>query len=229
MNPTNLVEKLESIGITPIHGPHIDSTPINIFFKTDVQDINPNDLEMIQHYQTRTGRRKDQLESKTTSLNYYSLRDAATLLEISPNKVAVLVQKGILSKDKNNPLLVQIKANSLLNIKNKLNSEDYLPYLDAAKLLNCPINWMKKYWCETGFLHIEDLVYWKLIRKNELAEVLKLKEDFVTGAEASALLGLPHSHITNLQNQGLIKPYYLGDTEKKVRLFKKTDVLKLMI
>lgn len=229
VNPTNLVEKLESIGITPIHGPHIDSTPINIFFKTDVQDINPNDLEMIQHYQTRTGRRKDQLESKTTSLNYYSLRDAATLLEISPNKVAVLVQKGILSKDKNNPLLVQIKANSLLNIKNKLNSEDYLPYLDAAKLLNCPINWMKKYWCETGFLHIEDLVYWKLIRKNELAEVLKLKEDFVTGAEASALLGLPHSHITNLQNQGLIKPYYLGDTEKKVRLFKKTDVLKLMI
>lgn len=81
---------------------------------------------MIQHYQTRTGRRKDQLESKTTSLNYYSLRDAATLLEISPNKVAVLVQKGILSKDKNNPLLVQIKANSLLNIKNKLNSEEII-------------------------------------------------------------------------------------------------------
>ena len=95
--------------------------------------------------------------------------------------------------------------------------------------LNCPINWMKKYWCETGFLHIKDLVYWKLIRKNELAEVLKLKEDFVTGAEASALLGLPHSHITNLQNQGLIKPYYLGDTEKKVRLFKKIEVLKFVI
>lgn len=229
VNPTNLVEKLESIGITPIHGPHIDSTPINIFLKKDVQDINPNDLEMIQHYQTRTGRRKDQLESKTTSLNYYSLRDAAALLEISPNKVSVLIQKGILSKDKNNPLLIQIKANSLLNIKNKLNSEDYIPYLDAAKLLNCPVNWMKKYWCETGFLHIEDLVYWKLIRKNELAEVLKLKEDFVTGAEASALLGLPHSHITNLQNQGLIKPYYLGDTEKKVRLFKKIEVLKFVI
>lgn len=110
VNPTNFVEKLESIGITPIHGPHIDSTPINIFLKKDVQDINPNDLEMIQHYQTRTGRRKDQLESKTISLNYYSLRDAATLLEISPNKVAILVQKGILSKDKNNPLLVQIKV-----------------------------------------------------------------------------------------------------------------------
>lgn len=229
VNPTNLVEKLASIGITPVHGPHIDSTPINIFLKTDVQDINLKKLDMIQRYPTRTGRRKDTLESITTNVDYYSLKDASELLGISPNKVAVLVQKGILSKDKNNPLLIQIKANSLLNIKNKLNSEDYLPYIDAAKLLNCPINWMKKYWCETGFLHIEDLVYWKLIRKNELAEVLKLKEDFVTGAEASALLGLPHSHITNLQNQGLIKPYYLGDTEKKVRLFKKIEVLKFVI
>lgn len=229
VNPTNLVEKLASIGITPVHGPHIDSTPINIFLKTDVQDINLKKLDMIQRYPTRTGRRKDTLESITTNVDYYTLKDASELLGISPNKVAVLVQKGILSKDKNNPLLIQIKANSLLNIKNKLNSEDYLPYIDAAKLLNCPINWMKKYWCETGFLHIEDLVYWKLIRKNELAEVLKLKEDFVTGAEASALLGLPHSHITNLQNQGLIKPYYLGDTEKKVRLFKKIEVLKFVI
>lgn len=47
VNPTNLVEKLESIGITPVHGPHIDSTPINIFLKNDVQDINSNDLNSI--------------------------------------------------------------------------------------------------------------------------------------------------------------------------------------
>lgn len=74
--------------------------PQLIFFKNDVQDINSNDLNSIQHYPTRTGRRKDTLGSLTTSLNYYSLRDAATLLKISPNKVAVLVQKGILNKDK---------------------------------------------------------------------------------------------------------------------------------
>lgn len=229
VNPTNLVEKLVSIGIMPVHGPHIDSTPINIFFKTDVQDINSKNLDTIQHYPTRTGRRKDELESITTSADYYSLKDAAALLGISPNKVAVLVQKGILSKDKDNPLSVQIQASSLLNLKNKLNCDDYVPYLKASKQLSCPINWMKKYWCETGFLNIEDLVYWKLINKNELTEVLKLKEEFITGAEASHLLGMRHSHITNLQNQGIIKPYYFGKDDKKVRLFNKKEVLKLVL
>lgn len=88
---------------------------------------------------------------------------------------------------------------------------------------------MKKYWCDTGFLNIEDLIYWKLIKHNELAEVLKLKEDFITGAEASAFLGMRHSHITNLQSQGLIKPYYFGKEDKKVRLFNKKEVLKFLL
>lgn len=229
VNPTNLVEKLASIGITPVHGPHIDSTPINIFLKKDIQDISSADLEVIQHYPTRTGRQKDKSESITTSTDYYSLKDASTLLGISPNKVAVLVQRGILNKDKNYPISIQIQTSSLLNLKNKLNCQDYVPYLEASKQLNCPINWIKKYWCDTGFLNIEDLIYWKLIKKNELAEVLKLKEDFITGSEAGSLLGRRHSHITNLQSQGLIKPYYFGKTDKKLRLFKKTDVLKLVL
>lgn len=227
VNPTNLVEKLASIGIKPVHGPHIDSTPINIFLKTDVQHISTADLEVIQHYPTRTGRQKDKLESITTSTDYYSLKEAAALLGISPNKVAVLVQRGILSKDKSDPLSVQIQTSSLLNLKKKLDSEDHIPYSEAAKQLSCPINWMKKYWCETGFLQIEDLVYWKFVNKYELTEVLKLKEEYITGAEASTLLGMRHSHITNLQSQNLITPYYLGKTDKKVRLFKKVDILKL--
>ncbi|QIO08130.1 TniQ family protein [Acinetobacter lanii] len=227
VNPTNLVEKLASIDIMPVHGPHIDSTPINIFLKKDVQNIISVDLEVIQHYPTRTGRQKNKLGFLAKSTDYYSLKEAAVLLGISPNKVAVLVQKGILSKDKNDPISVQIKTRSLVNLKNKLDSEDYVPYSEATKQLNCPINWMKKYWCDTGFLHIEDLIYWKLINKNELTEVLKLKEEYITGAEASTLLGMRHSHITNLQKIGIMKPHYLGKGDKKVRLFKKEDILKI--
>ena len=62
---------------------------------------------------------------------------------------------------------------------------------------------------------------------NTGTEVLKLKEEYVTGAEASTLLGMRHSHITNLQNQGLIESYYFGKTKSKIRLFKKVDILKL--
>lgn len=63
-----------------------------------MQDIGSNDLDMIHHYSTRTGRPEDKLELPAKSINYYSLKDAARHLEISPNKVAVLVQKGILKK-----------------------------------------------------------------------------------------------------------------------------------
>jgi len=226
-SPTNLVEKLAALGITPTNGPHIDSTAINIFLKTDVQDIKPDDLSMIKSYPTRSGRQKNALKNIFQSTDYYSLNDAASILEISPNKVAVLVQKGILIKDKNNPLSVQIEACSLLNLKNKLLSDEFISYLDAAKQLNCPTNWMKKYWCNTGFLTIEDLVYWKLIPQEEFSEVLKLKEVYMTGTEASKLLGMRHSHITNLQKQGLIRPYYLGKTDTKIRLFKRDDVIRI--
>ena len=226
-SPTNLVEKLGALGITPTNGPHIDSTAINIFLKTDVKDIKPEDLSMIKSYSTRSGRQKNALKNIFQSTNYYSLNDAASILEISSNKVAVLVQKGILMKKENNPLSVQVEACSLLNLKNKLLSDEFTSYLDAAKQLNCPVNWMKKYWCDTGFLNIEDLIYWKLIKKNELAEILKLKEDFITGAEASARLGMRHSHITNLQSQRIIKPYYFGKAEKKIRLFNIKDILSL--
>lgn len=227
VNPTNLVDKLKSISIMPIHGPHIDSTPINIFLKSDVQAINLNDLKVIKNYPTHAGRKKDKKNSINTPNEYYQLKEAAILLGISTNKIAVLIKKGILCKNKENPHSVQIQASSLLDLHNKLNCQDYVTYLQASKQLNCPINWMKRYWCDTGFLNIEDLIYWKLIRKNELAEVLKLKKDFITGAEASALLGMRHSHITNLTNQGLIRPYYFGNDNRKVRLFRKIEVLKL--
>lgn len=226
-SPTNLVEKLRALGITPTNGPHIDSTAINIFLKTDIQDIKPDDLSMIKSYPTRSGRQKNALKNVPQSTEYYSLKDAASILKISSNKVAVLVHRGILRKNENNPLFIQIEACSLLNLKNKLLSDKFISYLDAAKQLNCPTNWMKKYWCNTGFLSIEDLVYWKLIPREELSEVLKLKEIYMRGTEASKLLGMRHSHITNLQKQGLIHPYYLGKTDTKIRLFKKDDVIRI--
>lgn len=90
------------------------------------------------------------------------------------------------------------------------------------------MNWLRQYWCKTGFLTIEELVYWRLVKRDQLNEILKLKEEYLTGAEASNILGMPHSHITNLQKQKLIKPYYMGKTDHKIRLFKREDVLILL-
>lgn len=89
------------------------------------------------------------------------------------------------------------------------------------------MNWFNQYWCKTGFLDIKDLNYWKLVKKSQLDEIIKLKEEYLTGAEASSMLGMRHSHITNLQTQGLIEAHYFGKTDIKIRLFKKDDINKL--
>lgn len=51
LNPTNFVEKLASIGIVPIRGPHIDATPINIYLKRSVNHLRGYDFDEIHNIQ----------------------------------------------------------------------------------------------------------------------------------------------------------------------------------
>lgn len=227
VNPTNLVEKLISIGINPISGPHIDGTPFNIFSRSSVLNICKVEIESIKEYPTRAGRHKNTEKSLYIVTTSISLREAADQLGISANKVAVLVQRGILTKDETNPFIVIINEESLLSLKHKISGTDFVTTKEAALLLNCSLSWLGKYWCLTGFLEIHDLMYWKLIKRSELNKVLGVKKDYLTGVEASTLLNMPHSYITNLQKQGIIRPLYVGNDRNKIRLFKRVDVLRL--
>lgn len=228
VSPNNLVEKLINIGINPISGPHIDGTPLNIFIRSSTEHLCRADIDKIEEYKTRAGRRsKSNISKCQPSSSFLPLKEAAKQLDLSPNKTAVLVQKGILIKDKTNLVNVMIDRISLLSLIHKLKSNNFIKIREAAFQLNCSLNWISKYWCNSGFLTVDNLIYWKLIPREELSEVLKLKEVYMTGAEASKLLGMRHSHITNLQKQGLIRPYYFGKTDTKIRLFKRDDVIRI--
>lgn len=227
VNPGNFVEKMTSIGIKPISGPHIDKLPVNIFSKDAIQLITKEHIDQIKEYHTKTGRKKTNFKRKT-NYDFYSLNEAASILKISPSQVATLIHLKILDRDNEFLTPIKIKRISLDGLKNMLESEEYISLQNASEKLSCRMNWFNQYWCKTGFLEIKDLVYWKLVKKSQLYEIIKLKEEYLTGAEASSLLGMRHSHITNLQTQNLIIPYYFGKTDKKIRLFKRSDVLGLM-
>ncbi|MDH2520669.1 TniQ family protein [Acinetobacter baumannii] len=226
VNATNLVEKLLSINISPVSGPYVDGLPINIYEKSSVENIKQIDINSIVNYKTRTGRHKKGAKNSVRA-HCYSLLEAATLLKISARAVSYLIHAGYLTRNYLDPASVKVDRISLDSLKQKIESEDYVSFEAAAEILNCSLNWLNQYWCKTGFLTIEKLVFWRLIKKSELNEVLKLKDEYITGAEASKLLGMRHSYITNLQKQQLIKPYYMGKNDKKIRLFKRKDVLKL--
>ncbi|WP_312049656.1 TniQ family protein [Acinetobacter courvalinii] len=226
VNSTNLVEKLLSIEINPISGPYIDGLPINFYKKSSVKNLNQHDVTSITNYKTRTGRHKKETKDSINE-HTYSLFESAVLLQISLRAASNLVQAGYLTRNSHFPVSLRIDKRSLDSLKQRIESQDYVSFELAAEILNCSCNWLNQYWCKTGFLTIEKIAYWKLIRKSELNEVLKLKEEYMTGAEASTILRMKHSHITNLHTQGLIKAYYMGKTDIKVRLFKRDDVLKL--
>jgi hypothetical protein len=97
LNPTNFVEKIASIGITPIHGPHIDASPLNIYLKRSVNHLRKYDFDEITQYPTRTGRPKKDYPTRKKA-RFFSLNEAAEHLNISPNKVSVLIKKGSLLK-----------------------------------------------------------------------------------------------------------------------------------
>ncbi len=226
VNPGNFVEKMISIGIKPISGPHIVKLPVNIFTKDCIRHITKDHIDQVKTYTTKTGRKNTNVKI-TINYDFYTLKEAAIILKISPNQVTTLTHLRILERYNEFLTPIKIKRISLDALKNILESEEYVSIQNASEKLNCRMNWFNQYWCKTGFLEIKDLTYWKLVKKSQLDEIIKLKEEYLTGAEASLYLGMRHSHITNLQTQGLIEGHYFGKTDKKIRLFKRADVYQI--
>lgn len=86
VNPGNFVEKMISIGIKPISGPHIDKLPVNIFSKDSIRHITKDHIDQIKEYLTKTGRKRTNFKKKIND-DSYSLNEASVILKISPNQV----------------------------------------------------------------------------------------------------------------------------------------------
>lgn len=159
--------------------------------------------------------------------NKEELQNTALKLKISISEVKKLIKYKILTSYKRSPLQsFYISEESINYVDNILNSGDYINLSAVYSLLNCPPNWLKKYWIDTKFLEVIDLRIGKYVQRDALTNIKILKEQYLTGVEASKYLGMPHQHITNLQSQGLIQAFYFG-TENKVRLFLKKDVYSI--
>lgn len=227
VNPTNLTEKLASLGIQPIHGPKIDKTRTNIFLRTSIKDINQEKLISINEYTTSTGRKKFKDSAAVLDANYITLNEAAKLLGKSLLQAAQLAAKSILIKKLSPSGNILIDLASLNKLLEKISSPQYLHYKDTLQLLKCSPNWFNAYWVKTEIISVEDLVYWKLILASEVENAVKIKSEFLTGTEASHLMGMHKSHISNLSTQGLIQPISFGK-KYQIKLYRKSEVMKLI-
>lgn len=160
-------------------------------------------------------------------MNDIELLRVSELLKINKYQINKLIKLNILKLEFTpRSKHFKIEDKSLKNFLNKINDQSYISLSDAIKITNSPANWFYRYWVQTGLIDIVDLYLYKLVKKEQVDAILKIKSEFFTGKEASDFLGMPHSHITNLVAQNLIAPTEFGSKDT-VKLFRKTDVYQL--
>ena len=230
VNSTNLADKLKHFGIEPIGGPHIDGLRTNLYRQADIKDVTTDMINNLKYYQTYTGRpSKDRVrmvhyESDPTL--YLSMRHTSFKLRIGPSKVAVLVQKKILKKDELCHSVIRVEKASIYALIKELHRPDFISLQEAAKKLNCAINWLHINWIKTGYLTLYDFVYWQFVSTADIDQIKSIQNEYMTAIEASTFLGMHRTHIINLKSQGLINSIPFGESNS-LHLYKREDVIKL--
>lgn len=228
VNATDLTAKLRSLGIMPIAGPAINKLKTSLFQQKDIENVTKLQLDSIEKCETNAGRKKIGSQpppEKPSNSEEISIVDAAKELDITLQKAKTLIQKGVLEKTNGSQNGVILTKSSLKKLKSIIENEEYISVENAATALNTSLNLMKRNWVNTGFLDIIDCYFWRFVSKIQVAEVIKIKEEYVDSAEGGRLLGVNRSHLINQHRIGNLSCTVIAGK----KLFKISDVLALSI
>ncbi|MCY1416708.1 hypothetical protein D9M71_322240 [compost metagenome] len=223
INPAIIYKRLKFINILPVHGPEINEIPINIYLRKDLENITKEQILDITTYERRTENKSFMKFKLQLEIQYICDR-----LKINKMQFNKLVKCGLIEKWDYKEHKCFFNRNKVNDIFRLTNSNDHLTIDETREVLQVSKNWFFKYWVITGFIEVIDLCLWRLVSKQQIEEVLKIKENYFTGVEASKFLGMQNSHVTNLASQEIITPVYLGKGPK-IRLLKKKISLLLKI
>ncbi|AXX46088.1 hypothetical protein Aba10324_14715 [Acinetobacter baumannii] len=214
INPAIIYKRLKFLNILPAHGPEENEIPINIYLRKDLENITKEQILDITTYERRTENKSFMKFQLQLEIQYICDR-----LKINKMQFNKLVKCGLIEKWDYKEHKCFFNRNKVNNIFKITNSNDHLTIDEARDVLQVSKNWFFKYWVLTSFIEVIDLCLWRLVPKQQVEEVLKIKEKYFTGVEASKFLGMQNSHVTNLASQEIITPIYLGKGPK-IRLFK---------
>ncbi|WP_223852333.1 hypothetical protein [Acinetobacter seifertii] len=221
INPAIIYKRLKFINILPVYGPEINEIPINIYLRKDLESITKEQILDIATYERRTENKSFLKFKLQLEIQYICDR-----LKINTMQFNKLVKCGLIEKWDYKEHKCFFNRNKVNDIFRFTNSNDHLTIDETREALQVSKNWFFKYWVITGFIEVIDLCLWRLVPKQQVEEVLKIKENYFTGVEASKFLGMQNSHVTNLASQEIITPVYLGKGPK-IRLFRKEDIFAL--
>jgi|GEM_PF-5092439 len=224
LNTTNMAEKLEHLGISPVAGPRIDGTLVYLFRRSDLIGVDLLSLKSLHGYGTRTGRRP--MASAAPQESGVSLADAATRLKISIQQTATLLQNGILEEKITLSREVRITEESLTQILGVVFSPQFMSISEAASLVGYTEHQFRVYFVETEVVKIVDLHVWQVVHESDLIIPIWMKESFLSAAEAGAIFGTHRSFLPNLEHTKKIIPHKIG-TKRIIKFYNRKRLLQL--
>lgn len=226
VNATDLTARLAALGINPIATQKNSALKTPLFSASDVGNLSAESILAVQKCATNAGRKRAGVAKKQSiSTKNVTITDAATQLNLSVQKVKILLERGHLTKAIEDTPGVFVDKASLKKLIQNLNNEKYISTEEASRQLNTSIAGLKREWISLGLVEFSDFIYWERVKKLDIDRILELKSEYVNATEAGALLGMHRTHVRNLAKQKLITPHVFG-TVKKNRLYKISDVLK---
>jgi|GEM_PF-4449628 len=215
VNPRNLAEKLQSVGISPIAGPSIDGLVTSLFRRADLENISKELIMNIKIYKTKTGRKpKGYRKQENLDDVCITLSEASKLLEVSQQKISVLVRRGILKKSPLNHARISIILSSVDFLRKQLTRYDLVKVDDACRSIGCTKSWFYINIVKKNLAEIFDYKYWVLVCRADVVAIEKMKKGNFTAYEGSLFLGRHRCHLNNLKKQGLVTPIHLTKDEK---------------
>ncbi len=228
MNPTNLAEKLMSLGAQPVSGLRVDGALLYLFRRADVKRINIEELRALETYETIAGRPKGSARKQKRSGNpeTISIARAATCLGLKQQQVQVLVRKGVIKRVERLGRAVHVTKRSVERLRKNLARQDTISIDEAAAQFNQSPRNFKSLWISTGILRFRDWGLWRRIPTKDLERLQSQLHGRVTASEGGRMFSMHRSYLPNLERQGAVNPVMIG-SKRKVKLYEREDLRKL--
>ncbi|WP_297810804.1 TniQ family protein [uncultured Methylophaga sp.] len=234
-NPTNLSEKIIDEGISPVSGPLCDGNKVYIFKRSDIRRLDMLSVVNKKKYDTNTGRKPKRThrayyQTLIEDLSLLTSTEAAKFLNISSQKLAILIKKNYIKLERNPELPVSKKYIRLSQLRTYriryLNNPYLMSFNKASNSLNESTTRFYYNWIKSRRLKvIKDGLGNEYVDFKQLVKIKKFKEKALSGADAAELLGVEKYVINNLRKQSKLRPISgPGIDDFKNYFYKRQDI-----
>lgn len=199
--------QLETAGVFPVSGPHIDGGVTPIYRRDDLRGLNLSEIATRQKFKTNSGRKLGDPELYDKS-KWLRAIEAGNLLKISVQLLSNLKDYGLLvegvppGREADNTRYFTVESTNAAK-----------QWLDGARKLadvafeeGSTVRQIEVRFIRSGYVKPLYIGVWTLISADDVMRIQEHRKQYCTCAEAAAHIGAQTRHFNNMIKLGKITP-----------------------